>query len=76
MGSQIQNFFKAKKACWFVYSLFGLLTILAIFETFWLYLFVNLLTVLSLKQPGQAHCALAIKRGKTENVVKVVDKNS
>ena len=76
MGIQTLKFLKAKKACWFVYSLFGLLTTLAIFETFWFYFFANLLTVLSLKQPGQAHCALAIKRGKTENVVKVVGKNS
>ena len=72
MGSQIQNFFKAKKACWFVYSLFGLLTTLAIIETFWFYFFANLLTVLSLMQPGQAHCALGLKRGK--NVVKMVGK--
>ena len=65
---QTLNFLKAKKACWFVYSLFGLLTILAIFETFWFYFFANLLTMLSLNQPGQAHsatvqCALAMKHG-------------
>ena len=55
MGIQTMNFLKAIKASWFFYSLFGLLAILAIFETFWFYFFANLLTVLSLK--------LAMKRG-------------
>ena len=74
MGIRTLNFLKAKKACWFFYSLFGLLAILAIFETFWFYFFANLLTVLSLKQPGQAHCACNEQRG--ENVVKMVGKKS
>ena len=72
MGIQTLNFLKAKKACWFVYSLFGLLTTLAIFETFRFYFLANLLTVLSLNQPWQAHCALAIKHG--GNVVKIFGK--
>ena len=76
MGIRTLNFLKAIKASWFFYSLFCLLAILAIYEGFRFYFFTNLLTMLSLKQLGQAHCALAIKRGKTENVLIVVGKNS
>ena len=75
MGIRTLNFLKAKKACWFVYSLFGLLTILAIFETFWFYFFANLLTVLSLIQPGQAHCAVHLQWN-VAKMVKTVGKNS
>ena len=59
------NFLKAVKASWFFYSLFNLLAILTKFETFWFYFLANPLTVLSLNQPGQAHCAVHLHSNET-----------